>query len=95
MARSISYEIGVERKTDDVKCEDDAHDVHLDIFQGHEETAESSKALRINICQTNIFCHAQLCHLKFVRSESACVVRQIGQDKECGNGDCHGSSALN
>lgn len=91
----LTYEEGVERKSDDVGREGQHHEVDLNVLDGHEETVEGALALLVDVGLTDIFDHAELGNLTLFLGEAARVVRQIGQDKDRENGDEHGGGTLN
>lgn len=92
MRSDCTYEESVERQADDVGTEDKHHQPHLHILHGHDQSTSHALVLRVGIGLANVLNHPQLRDLALLLGESACVVRQIGKDEDCGNGDSLGLS---
>ena len=90
----MTYEVCVERQTDDVDGEDEHHDIDLDIFQCHPQATVCAQVFRVDISNAHIFGHAKLSDFEFFLSEASGVVRQVGQDECGGDGNSHRSCAL-
>ena len=51
----MTYEVCVERQTNDVDGEDEHHDIDLDIFQCHPQATVCAQVFRVNIGNAHIF----------------------------------------
>jgi hypothetical protein len=90
----VTYEVCVERQTNNVNGENEHHDIDLDIFQCHPQATVRAQVFRVDISNAHIFGHAKLSDFEFFLGEASGVVRQVGEDECGGDGNSHRSCAL-
>lgn len=89
-----AYKEGIEGESNDISRKGDAHDIDLDIRDGHLESGEDSLSGGILVDLTDILKHAELSDLELLGSKATRVGWEIGQDENGGDGEEHGDCTL-